>query len=63
MLKQVLEQGREAADAALAVTPAKRAAALPDVPTLAESVIPGFNSMSTISVTRPPGLRRSSLAL
>jgi len=38
---------------ALAVTSEKRVAALPDVPTLAESVIPGFNSISWIGVLAP----------
>jgi tripartite-type tricarboxylate transporter receptor subunit TctC len=40
---------------ALAVTGAKRVPALPDVPTLAESVLPGFNSISWIGVLAPAG--------
>ena len=38
---------------ALAVTSDKRVGALPDVPTLAESVIPGFNSISWIGLLAP----------
>ena len=38
---------------ALAVTSDKRVAALPDVPTLSESVIPGFNSISWIGLLAP----------
>lgn len=40
---------------ALAVTSDKRVAALPDVPTLAESVAPGFNSISWIGLLAPAG--------
>jgi tripartite-type tricarboxylate transporter receptor subunit TctC len=40
---------------ALAVTGAQRVPALPDVPTLAESVLPGFNSISWIGVLAPAG--------
>ncbi|MEO7335619.1 MAG: tripartite tricarboxylate transporter substrate binding protein [Caldimonas sp.] len=38
---------------ALAVTSAKRVGALPDVPTLAETVVPGFNSISWIGLLAP----------
>ena len=40
---------------ALAVTSEKRVAALPDVPTLAESGLPGFNSISWIGLLAPAG--------
>jgi tripartite-type tricarboxylate transporter receptor subunit TctC len=40
---------------ALAVTSSKRVSALPDVPTLAESVIPDFNSISWIGLLAPAG--------
>jgi tripartite-type tricarboxylate transporter receptor subunit TctC len=40
---------------ALAVTSDKRVAALPNVPTLAESVVPGFNSISWIGLLAPSG--------
>ena len=40
---------------ALAVTSDKRVAALPDVPTLAESGLPGFNSISWIGLLAPAG--------
>ena len=40
---------------ALAVTSAKRVEALPDVPTLAERAIPGFNSISWIGLLAPAG--------
>ncbi len=38
---------------ALAVTSEKRVGALPDVPTLGESVLPGFNSISWIGLLAP----------
>jgi tripartite-type tricarboxylate transporter receptor subunit TctC len=38
---------------ALAVTSDKRVSALPDVPTLAEAAIPGFNSISWIGLLAP----------
>jgi len=38
---------------ALAVTGSKRAPAMPDVPTVAESYLPGFNSISWIGVLAP----------
>ena len=40
---------------ALAVTSDKRVSALPDVPTLAESAVPGFNSISWIGLFAPAG--------
>jgi tripartite-type tricarboxylate transporter receptor subunit TctC len=43
---------------ALAVTSNKRVSALPDVPTLAESVLPGFNSISWIGVLAPAATPR-----
>ena len=41
---------------ALAVTSDKRVPALPDVPTLAEAAVPGFNSISWIGLLAPAGL-------
>jgi tripartite-type tricarboxylate transporter receptor subunit TctC len=43
---------------ALAVTSGKRVAALADVPTLGESVLPGFNSISWIGVLAPAATPR-----
>ena len=40
---------------ALAVTSALRVPALPDVPTLAEAALPGFNSISWIGLLAPAG--------
>jgi tripartite-type tricarboxylate transporter receptor subunit TctC len=40
---------------ALAVTSDKRVSALPEVPTLAESGLPGFNSISWIGILAPAG--------
>jgi tripartite-type tricarboxylate transporter receptor subunit TctC len=40
---------------ALAVTSGERVTALPDVPTLSESAIPGFNSISWIGLLAPSG--------
>ena len=40
---------------ALAVTGSQRVAALPEVPTLAEAALPGFNSISWIGVLAPAG--------
>ncbi len=40
---------------ALAVTSAQRVPALPDVPTLAEAALPGFNSISWIGLLGPAG--------
>lgn len=43
---------------ALAVTSDKRVPALPDVPTLAEAALPGFNSISWIGLLAPAGTPR-----
>ncbi len=43
---------------ALAVTGDKRVAALPEVPTLAESVLPGFNAISWIGLLAPAATPR-----
>lgn len=43
---------------ALAVTGAKRVGALPDVPTLSETAVPGFNSISWIGLLAPSGTPR-----
>jgi len=43
---------------ALAVTGAQRVPALPDVPTLAEAALPGFNSISWIGLLAPAGTPR-----
>jgi tripartite-type tricarboxylate transporter receptor subunit TctC len=43
---------------ALAVTGANRVGALPDVPTLGESVLPGFNSISWIGMLAPSATPR-----
>ena len=43
---------------ALAVTSDKRVTALPDVPTLAEGAVPGFNSISWIGLLAPAGTPR-----
>ncbi|MNV83010.1 Tripartite tricarboxylate transporter family receptor [compost metagenome] len=40
---------------ALAVTSDKRLPALPDVPTLAEGALPGFNAISWIGMVAPAG--------
>lgn len=40
---------------ALAVTSGKRVPALPDVPTLSESVLPGFNAISWLGLVAPAG--------
>jgi tripartite-type tricarboxylate transporter receptor subunit TctC len=40
---------------ALAVTSSQRVPALPDVPTLAEGTVPGFNSISWIGILAPAG--------
>ena len=43
---------------ALAVTSERRVSALPDVPTLAEAAVPGFNSISWIGLLAPAGTPR-----
>ena len=40
---------------ALAVTSDKRVSALPDVPTLSESALPGFNAISWLGLLAPAG--------
>ena len=47
---------------ALAVTTAKRSLALPDVPTLAETVLPGFEAVTWFAVYAPAGLPKPVLA-
>ncbi len=46
---------------ALAVTSDKRVSALPDVPTLAESGLPGFNSISWIGILAPAGTPKQAV--
>lgn len=47
---------------ALAVTSAQRAAALPDVPTVAESGVPGFEAATWFALVAPAGTPRDLLA-
>jgi tripartite-type tricarboxylate transporter receptor subunit TctC len=47
---------------ALAVTTAKRSQALPQVPTLAETVIPGFEAVTWFALYAPSGVPKSVLA-
>lgn len=47
---------------ALAVTTAKRSQALPEVPTLAETVLPGFEAVTWFAVYAPSGLAKPALA-
>ena len=46
---------------ALAVTGDKRVLALPDVPTLAEAALPGFNSISWIGILAPAGTPKDTV--
>jgi tripartite-type tricarboxylate transporter receptor subunit TctC len=46
---------------ALAVTTAKRSLALPNVPTLAETVLPGFDAVTWFAVYAPAGLPKDVL--
>jgi tripartite-type tricarboxylate transporter receptor subunit TctC len=46
---------------ALAVTGSRRVSALPDVPTLAEAVLPGFNSISWIGPFAPAGTPKDTI--
>ena len=46
---------------ALAVTSDKRVSALPDVPTLTESGLPGFNSISWIGILAPAGTPKETV--
>ncbi len=39
----------------LAVTSARRASALPDLPTIAESALPGFEAVATVGILAPAG--------
>jgi tripartite-type tricarboxylate transporter receptor subunit TctC len=47
---------------ALAVTSRKRVSFLPDVPTVAESGLPGFEMVSWYGIWAPPGLSRELAA-
>ena len=47
---------------ALAVTGERRVPALPDVPTLAETVLPGFNAISWLGVLAPAGTPKEIVA-
>src|SRR5258708_33081220 len=47
---------------ALAVTSAKRSEALPDVPTIAESGLPGYDSTQWYGVLAPAGTSRAIVA-
>jgi len=47
---------------AIAVTSAKRSAAAPDIPTLAESGLPGFEASSWFALMAPAGLPKDALA-
>jgi tripartite-type tricarboxylate transporter receptor subunit TctC len=47
---------------ALAVTTAKRAEAMPSVPTLSETVLPGFEAVTWFALYAPAGLAKSVVA-
>ena len=47
---------------ALAVTGLRRASALPDIPTVAESGVPGYESLSWIGIAAPAGTPRDAIA-
>ncbi|WP_299453014.1 tripartite tricarboxylate transporter substrate binding protein [uncultured Pigmentiphaga sp.] len=47
---------------ALAVTTAKRSLALPDVPTLAETILPGFDAVTWFALYAPKGIPQSALS-
>lgn len=47
---------------ALAVTTAKRATALPDVPTLSETVLPGFEAVTWFALYAPSGVPKNVMA-
>jgi tripartite-type tricarboxylate transporter receptor subunit TctC len=47
---------------AIAVTSAKRSAAAPDIPTIAESGLPGFEASSWFALMAPAGLPKEVLA-
>jgi tripartite-type tricarboxylate transporter receptor subunit TctC len=44
---------------ALAVSSAKRASSLPDIPTVAESGLPGFEAVAWFAITAPAGTAQS----
>ena len=48
---------------ALAVTSAKRAVAAPDIPTVAEAALPGYESISWLGVFAPAGTPREVIAV
>ncbi|WP_426435222.1 Bug family tripartite tricarboxylate transporter substrate binding protein [Bradyrhizobium genosp. P] len=58
-LRPALQQIREGKVRALGVTTAKRIAAVPDLPTLAESGLPGFDLLAWQGVVGPAGTPRS----
>jgi tripartite-type tricarboxylate transporter receptor subunit TctC len=55
-LPQVLQLAKDGQAKALAVTSPKRAAVLPDVPTLAEAGVPGFDLQSWWGIVGPAGM-------
>ncbi|VTU45973.1 Argininosuccinate lyase (plasmid) [Variovorax sp. SRS16] len=55
----VLTQIKAGTLKALAVTTAKRAEAMPNVPTLAETVLPGFEAVTWFALYAPSGLPKS----
>jgi tripartite-type tricarboxylate transporter receptor subunit TctC len=55
--------GADPQAAALAVTSAKRSAALPDVPTIAESGFPGYDVKNNFGVFAPAGTPASVVAV
>jgi len=57
-----LPQARAGKLRALAVTTAKRSAAAPEVPTVAETVVPGFNEGGQHGIVVPAGVPREVIA-
>jgi len=57
-----LPQARAGKLRALAVTTAKRSAAAPEVPTVAETVVPGFNEGGQHGILVPAGVTREVIA-
>jgi tripartite-type tricarboxylate transporter receptor subunit TctC len=47
---------------ALAVTTAKRAQAMPNIPTLSETVLPGFEAVTWFALYAPAGVPKSVIA-